>query len=246
MPAACPGPPDNAGAAGDQGGPSETAGTPERDWTVADVIRGRAGFLGDTPEIFLSRAESLDDLPEVYYEYYVLDQGGGNDILARNAFYKRIGNGDVSKGRERALTVEAINRRRMHRVGVGDTLSVPTAFDLDFRAYAPFPRYYTGGKEVDMLIVIDKTIESLAIYEFGVLALFIPLEQVTAPNGRYVERGTTVIVLGRTRADGPDLFALKVRYPVLKRVELPADPKDVPRGPSTRKVLPALRPWQGS
>ena len=136
------------------------------------------------------RFESLEDIPEVFYEYYVLENDRDNNALARNAFYRNIGDGDVHKGRERAYLVHMINRRDMQDFEVGDTIIAPTRYGLDFRAYSPFPRYYTGGREFDKLFIMDKTIQAFAAYEYGRLMRWGIIntgnpEETPTPYGRY-------------------------------------------------------------
>ncbi len=136
------------------------------------------------------RAESLEDIPEVFYEYYVLEDERDNSAWARNKFYKLIGNGDAQRGRQRAELVHLINRRIMQTYAIGDTIIMPTLFDLDFRAFSPFPRYYNGGREFEKLFIMDKTIQAFAAYEYGRLMRWgiintgNPDEKPT-PNGRF-------------------------------------------------------------
>ena len=115
------------------------------------------------------RAENLGDVPEVFYEYYVLEDERGNSAMARNKFYRLIGEGDAHLGRQRAELVQMINRRIMQTFTVGDTIIMPNLFGLDFRAYSPFPRYYNAGREFDKLFIMDKTIQAFAAYEYGEL-----------------------------------------------------------------------------
>ncbi len=135
------------------------------------------------------RAASIDDLPDVYYDYHVIDNDRGNTVLARNAFYKTIGDGDAEEGKRRSLLVELINRRLMSEVEIGDTLIVPTEWGLDFRAYSPFPRYYLGARELDKLFIIHKTIQAWASYENGELTRWGPVntgaKESPTPTGRY-------------------------------------------------------------
>lgn len=131
----------------------------------------------------------LDELPEVYYDYFVLDDPRENTVLARNAFYKVLGDGDMQVGMRRAKLVELLNRRLLHESSIGDTLVVPTEFELDFRAYSPFPRYYPGARGFDKLFIIDKSVQAWAAYEYGQLARWgivnTGAEEYPTPNGRF-------------------------------------------------------------
>jgi len=276
------------------------------------------------------RVQKLDDLPEVYYNYYVLDDGRNNSVLARNTFYKILGRGDNELGQNRAKLVELLNRLHLQQSDIGDTLVVPEKFELDFRAYSPFPRYYPGAREFDKLFIIHKTIQAWAAYDYGQLARWgivntgsaesptptgrynfnwkeeyrvsslsppgedwemywvfnfhnprgIHIHQYAMPTGgptshgcvrlidtdakwiydwaeawtvsngrvdyasagsRVIEPGTTVIVLGDDPTGHPLPFDFKRRYPVLKRVELPAHPYDVPPGTDQQEHFDRLR-----
>ncbi len=121
-------------------------------------------------DLLSRRAEDLDAIPSVYYDYLVLDHPSGNSVMARNALYKRLGDGDTQLGRKRGQLVELLNRVTLENVALGDTLVVPTEFELDFRAYSPFPRYYPGARSLGKLFVIHKTIQAFAAYEHGQLA----------------------------------------------------------------------------
>ena len=159
---------------------------------VLSVAAQGGGYIDQeaVADLLNRRAESLDDIPEVYYQYYALYNTRGNNVIARNTFYKVIGNGDVNKGRELSELVQMINRRLMQTYNIGDTLIIPTKFELDFRAYSPFPRYYTGGREFDKLFIMDKTIQAFAAYEYGQLMRWGIIntgnpEESPTPNGRY-------------------------------------------------------------
>ena len=116
------------------------------------------------------RVEQVADLPKVEYAYFVLGDGRGSTVLARNSFYKIMGGGDAKRGHARSKLVELLNRRLMGTVQIGDTLVIPRQFETDFRAYAPFPVTYPGAREFDKLFVIHKTIQAWAAYEQGELA----------------------------------------------------------------------------
>jgi hypothetical protein len=282
-------------------------------------------------DILSRRVDNLDSLPEVYYEYAVLDDPSGNSVIARNRFYARIGDGRSEKGRERAQLVELLNRQTVENTPLGDTLVVPTRYGLDFRAYSPFPRYYPGAHSFKKLFVIHKRIQAFAAYEYGRLARWgivntgnpdstatptgrfnfnwkekkrvstmsppgedwtmrwvfnfhaargIHVHQYSMPTGgptshgcvRLVDAdakwiydwaeawsttqgrigpasgrgtlkdpGTMVLVVGNDPAGTPQPFEYKARYPVLKRVELPRNPYDVPPGTNQQEMWDRLR-----
>lgn len=288
-------------------------------------------------KLLSTRTENLDNLPEVYYEYAVLDDLSGNSVTARNRLYMRLGNGDTELGRERAKLVELLNRVQLQEVALGDTLVIPTRFDLDFRAYSPFPRYYPGARSFDKLFIIHKTIQAFAAYEHGQLARWGIVntghpDSTATPNGRFnfnwkveervstlsppgeewkmhwvfnfhdargihihqyamptggptshgcvrlvdadakwiydwadpwkttqgymgpssrrgklLDPGTMVLVLGDDPPNWhPQPFEFKDRYPVLKRVELPNNPYDVPPGTNQQKIWDRKRQQQAS
>jgi len=276
-------------------------------------------------DILARRVDNLDDLPEVYYEYEVLDDPSGNSVVARNRFYARLGNGNTELGRERSQLIELLNRQAVENTALGDTLVVPTQYDLDFRAYSPFPRYYPGAHSFEKLFIIHKKVQAFAAYEYGKLARWgavntgdpdstvtpagrfnfnwkekkrvstmsppgeewvmrwvfnfhasrgIHIHQYSMPTGgpashgcvrlvdadaqwiydwadpwdttrghmgpssargRLTDPGTMVLVVGDEPEGKPQPFEYKARYPVLKRVDLPANPYDVPPGTNQQK-----------
>lgn len=287
-------------------------------------------------DILARRVDNLDNLPEVYYEYAILDDPSGNSVIARNRFYSRIGNGDTEKGRQRAQLIELLNRQTIENTPLGDTLVVPTRYGLDFRAYSPFPRYYPGAHSFEKLFIIHKKIQAFAAYEYGKLARWgivntgnpdstatptgrfnfnwkekkrvstmsppgeewvmrwvfnfhaargIHIHQYSMPTGgptshgcvrlidadakwiydwgepwkttrghmgpssgrgKLLEPGTMVLVIGDDPAGVPEPFEYKARYPVLKRVELPKNPYDVPPGTNQQEMWDRLRRQRAS
>jgi hypothetical protein len=105
--------------------------------------------------------------PPVSYSYFIFDDTSGSRILARNMMYKELGEGDPIKGQERAVLLELLNRRLIDDLQLGDTLVVPSRYELDFRAYSPFPHYYEGAADFDKLVILDKTTQAFAAYEYG-------------------------------------------------------------------------------
>lgn len=297
---------------------------------LAAPAAGQAAYIDqDAVAALLNRrAASLDDIPDVAYEYHVLGDERGNQVLARNSFYKVIGDGDAHRGKERSELVQMLNRRLMRTAFIGDTLVAPTRFDLDFRAYSPFPHYYPGGSQMDKLFIMDKSLQAFAAYELGELMRWGIINtgdpnEVPTPNGRfnftwkepyrvsdhdsswvmhwvfnfYLERGmhvhqyemptggpmsngcvrlvdadaewvyewadpwqttagttdkssaegllirpgTTVLILGTEPEDKPDPFIRTESRPVLKRVQLPKHPYDIPPGSPQQVWLDRLR-----
>ncbi|SHK10966.1 L,D-transpeptidase [Rhodothermus profundi] len=281
-------------------------------------------------DILEHQNEDLDAIPEVQYHYYILHHSSGNNVLARNTLYKVLGDGDLALGKKRARLVELLNRVLIRNLKIGDTLVIPNQFDLDFRAYSPFPRYYPGGRDFDKLFIMDKSIQAFGAYEYGKLVRWGVINtgapENPTPNGRFnfnwkeeyrisslsppgepwemywvfnfhdargihvhqypmptggpashgcvrlidadarwvfywadpwqttaggtgiesrkgkiIKQGTTVLVIGEDPVGRPRPFLFKKRYPVLKRVELPAHPYDVPPGTPQQEFFDRLR-----
>jgi hypothetical protein len=136
-----------------------------------------------------NRVEDVHSLPEVDYQFYVMRHTRNNAVLARNTLYLIIGDGDQELGRERSKLLELLNRRLIATVGVGDSVVIPSKFDLDFRAYSPFPRLYEGGSDFNKLFIIDKSVQAWAAYEYGSLVRWgivnTGSEASRTPNGRF-------------------------------------------------------------
>lgn len=153
--------------------------------------QANAFYSQDSLRVILERPQvPLDELPEVFYDYYVFRHPTDNIVNARNQFYHVIGQGDAQLGIRRARLVELLNRTMMREVEIGDTLVIPTAWDLDFRAYSPFPRRYAGAQEFDKLFIIHKTVQAFAAYENGELVRWGVVntghkDDSPTPTGRY-------------------------------------------------------------
>jgi hypothetical protein len=282
-------------------------------------------------DLLSTRAEELNDLPEVYYEYVTLDEEYDNHVIARNRLYQQIGDGDTELGRKRSQLIELMNRQTVENTPLGDTLVAPTRYGLDFRAYSPFPRYYPGAHSLEKLFIIHKRVQAFAAYEYGKLMRWGIVntgdpDSTATPNGRFnfnwkekervstlsppgeewrmrwvfnfvasrgihihqysmptggpashgcvrlvdadakwiydwaepwnttqghmgpssmqgklLDPGTMVLVLGDEPEGDPEPFIYKERYPVLKRVDFPTDPYVVPPGTNQQKMWDRLR-----
>ncbi len=146
-------------------------------------------------ELFYARRDSLDDIPEVRYHNYVLADASGLDIVARAKLYSDVGDGDVATGKQRLTIPAFLNGVYMDAagnlpdVGVGDTLILPDHADLDFRAYAPFPRHWAGAASFDKMFVIHKGVQAWAAYRHGELdrwgLVSTGKDESETPNGRF-------------------------------------------------------------
>ena len=158
-----------------------------------------ADLASDTGEQYFSQswlvdtmerrtAESIRDVPRVHYDYYVVpDNPTHNSALARNMMYtdfERVGGKDVVKP-----LLWILNRQDIDTVLPGDTIVVPTAFGLDFRAYSPFPRFYPGAQSLDKVVILDKNIQAWGAYAHGELMrwgiISTGAQSSRTPSGRF-------------------------------------------------------------
>lgn len=103
----------------------------------------------------------------ITYRYQVLYDRRSNPVIAKNTFFKIIGEGDVHLGAERAKLVGLLNRTLIAGKQIGDSLVVPSEYRTDFCSYSPFPGWYEGASEFDKLFIIDKALQAWAAYEMG-------------------------------------------------------------------------------
>ena len=146
-------------------------------------------------ELFYAERDSLDAIPEVTYRNYVVHDETGFDLVARARLYADVGDGSVALGKQRLTIPAFLNGVYMDQsgnlpdIGVGDTLILPDHTDLDFRAYAPFPRHWAGAQGFDKMFVIHKTVQAWAAYRHGRLdrwgLVSTGKDASETPNGRF-------------------------------------------------------------
>lgn len=142
----------------------------------------------------LLERQGTGTLPEepIPYQAYVLAHPSGNTVLARHALYEAIGEGDVRRGYERSAIALLLNGVALTALSLGDTLVLPARpehFDLDPRAFAPFPLTYPGAASLPKLVVIDKDAQAWAAYAEGRLVRWGPAStgahRTPTPTGRF-------------------------------------------------------------
>jgi hypothetical protein len=131
-------------------------------------------------EVIERRDGDLDDLPEVHYDYWIVDSD--SRLEARLRLYNAVG--EHNRG-----LLQILNRNDLENLRRGDTLVVPTNPDLDFRAYSPFPHYWPGARDIDKIVVLDKHVQAFAAYEWGRLKRWSIIntgtESARTPSGRF-------------------------------------------------------------
>jgi hypothetical protein len=131
-------------------------------------------------EVIERRSGNLDDVPEVFYEYWIVQHD--SRLEARLALYHHF-------GQENRGLLQILNRNDLENLQRGDTLVVPTDATLDFRAYSPFPRYWPGAMDIDKVVILEKNIQAFAAYEWGRLKRWGMINTGTdtrrTPSGRF-------------------------------------------------------------
>lgn len=135
-----------------------------------------------------NQVANLDDLPQVFYDYYVVKED--SRLRARMNLFEHFGiNCDNNFCNEGKALIQLLNRNLLEELLPNDTLVVPTQFGLDLRSYTPFPRYYLGAKDFDKIVILDKEIQAFAAYEKGELRRWGIIntgsESTNTPTGRF-------------------------------------------------------------
>ncbi len=200
-------------------------------------------------ELFYARRDSLDAIPEVRFRNHVLADPSGFDLVARAALYQGVGDGDIALGKQRLTVPAFLNGVYMDAagnlpdIGIGDTLVLPDHYDLDFRAYAPFPRHWAGAAGFDKMFVIHKGVQAWAAYRNGDLdrwgLVSTGKDESETPNGRFNFNWKELHRVSTLSPPGPVVgHALGLR--LLRRARHPRPP--VLRAADERRREPRLRP----
>lgn len=158
-----------------------------------DVLAQRTNYDQQAVGELLDR-QGNGPLPSerIPYETFTVDHPTGNSVKARHELYRFVGSGDAEHGRRRLALTLLLNGLLTSDLRLGDTLALPARpedFDLDPRAYAPFPLTYEGASEIGKLVVVDKDVQAWAAYEQGELVRWGPAstgaEGTPTPTGRF-------------------------------------------------------------
>jgi hypothetical protein len=150
------------------------------------------------------------------YRAYVIAHETGNSVRARHELYKTIGDGDAELGRNRLAVTLLLNGAALRDLSMGDTLVLPARpkdFELDPRAFAPFPAFYDGAAELPKLVVVDKDVQAWAAYDSGELVRWGPASTGSAgtptPTGRFYMNWRE---LDRISSESPPGETWRMRY----------------------------------
>jgi len=150
------------------------------------------------------------------YAVYTIEHSSGNSVRARHDLYNKIGAGEPERGRERLALTLLLNGATLTDLRLGDTLALPARpehFDLDPRAYSPFPLEYPGAAYIEKVVVVDKDVQSWAAYEYGQLKRWGPAstgaEGTPTPTGRFYMNWRE---LERVSTESPPDQVWRMRY----------------------------------
>lgn len=128
----------------------------------------------------------VDSVGEASFRYYIVDDANRN--WARQRLYRRVGH-EPGNGRKELIQLLNRNEPPIEALTEGDTLIVPNEFDMDLRAYSPFPLHYEGATSIGKLFVIDKTLQAFGAYDNGELVRWGVVstgeKSNKTPNGRF-------------------------------------------------------------
>lgn len=153
---------------------------------------------------------------DIEYRIHTLTHGSGNSVIARHTLYKIVGEGDAELGRERLAITRLLSGVALTDLAKGDTIVLPANsrdYDLDPRAFAPFPQDYPGAREIDKIIIVDKDLQAWAAYEYGTLVRWGPASSGSAgtptPTGRFTMNWRQ---LERISSESPPGEEWRMRY----------------------------------
>jgi hypothetical protein len=134
--------------------------------SLAPPASGQFGYLNQDALSALAdnQVAPMDSIGTASYRYYVVDDSNSN--WARQRLYRRIGHTRDS-GRKELIQLLNRNEPPIELLTAGDTLVIPSDFEMDLRAYSPFPRHYEAAVPVGKLFVIDKSLQVFGAYEDG-------------------------------------------------------------------------------
>jgi hypothetical protein len=129
---------------------------------------GQFGYVNEKAlsELADNQTAPMDSIGVAEYKYYAVTDSNRN--WARQRLYRRVGHTRDS-GRKELIQLINRNEPAIEMLSSGDTLVIPLDFEMDLRAYSPFPRFYEGAVALGKLFVIDKTLQVFGAYQDGLL-----------------------------------------------------------------------------
>lgn len=137
-----------------------------------------------------SQIITVDSLKKVSWHTYQYGDNIPNNGLGNwSEFLAHIDSIPGADTSIKRYVVELSNRVTANNFKNGMVLLIPDSFVHDFKAYSPYPFYYTAADTVAKLFIIDKFTQTFGAYEYGKLIRWGILSSgstnAKTPPGRY-------------------------------------------------------------
>ncbi|MCB0696398.1 MAG: L,D-transpeptidase [Chitinophagaceae bacterium] len=117
-----------------------------------------------------SQLMPVDNLQKVSWHLYEYgDHVKGDSLGNWGEFLAHIDSIPGDDSAMKRYIVELTNRITGDNFKNGRALMIPDSFVQDFKAYSPYPFYYTAADTVAKLFIIDKFTQTFGAYEYGKL-----------------------------------------------------------------------------
>lgn len=121
-------------------------------------------------DLLNSQQTSVDSItPVSWHEYIYDDHIEGNGLGNWTEFLAHVDSLPGYHTTMKRYIVELANRVTGDNFKKGMTLLIPDSFPQDYKAYSPYPFYYTAADTLPKLLIIDKHTQTFGAYEYGKL-----------------------------------------------------------------------------
>lgn len=121
-------------------------------------------------DLLNSQQTSVDSTTPVSWHKYIYDDRIKDNGLGNwSEFLAHIDSLPGHHTTIRRYIVELANRITGDNFKKGMTLLIPDSFPQDYKAYSPYPFYYTAADTLPKLLIIDKHTQTFGAYEYGKL-----------------------------------------------------------------------------